>query len=167
MRRRSVERKVVVAQNEQDLAAERGLSSFDQRQRFTGDYTVDLPFGEGRKWMTSPGPLNKVLGDWTWSGTFTIASGFPFTANVLGNFADVARGTNGTLRANLVPGEAISISNPSINQWFNTGAFVDSAGGTVRRQRAQHHHWTGNTSVQYVIFEELPDSRNDGLRSAQ
>ena len=116
--------KVVVAQNEEDLAAERGLSSFDQRQRFTGDYTVDLPFGEGRKWMTSPGPLNKVLGDWTWSGTFTIASGFPFTANVLGNSAELARGTNGTLRANLVPGQAISISNPSINQWFNTGAFA-------------------------------------------
>jgi len=116
--------KVMVAQNEEDLAAERGLSSFDQRQRFTGDYTVDLPFGEGRKWMTSPGLLNKILGDWTWSGTFTIASGFPFTANVLGNFADVARGTNGTLRANLVPGQAISISNPSINEWFNTGAFV-------------------------------------------
>ena len=115
---------VVVAQNEQDLAAERGLSSFDQRQRFTGDYTIDLPFGEGRKWLTSSGPLNKIFGDWTWSGTWTIASGFPFTARVLGNFADVARGTNGTLRANLVPGEAISISNPSINGWFNTAAFA-------------------------------------------
>jgi trimeric autotransporter adhesin len=121
--------RVVVAQDEQDLAAERGLSSFDQRQRFTGDYTVDLPFGEGRKWMTSPGPLNKILGDWTWSGTFTIASGFPFTANVLGNSAELARGTNGTLRANLVPGQSISISNPSINEWFNTGAFAIPATG--------------------------------------
>ena len=115
---------VVVAQNEQDLSAERGLSSFDQRQRFTGDFTVDLPFGEGRKWLTSPGPVNKIFGDWTWSGTWTLASGFPFTANVLGNFADVARGTNGTLRANLVPGQSISISNPSINEWFNTAAFA-------------------------------------------
>ena len=105
---------VVVAQNENDLAAERGLSSFNQTQRFTGDYTIDLPFGEGRKWLTSPGMLNHVFGNWEWSGTFTIASGSPYTARVLGNFADVARGTNGTLRADLVPGEAISISDPSI-----------------------------------------------------
>ncbi|HLH05940.1 MAG TPA: TonB-dependent receptor [Terriglobales bacterium] len=115
---------VVVAQNDLDLAAERGLSSFDQRQRFTGDYTVDLPFGEGRKWLASPGPLNRIFGDWEWSGTFTIASGFPYSARVLGNFSDVARGTNGTLRADLVPGQAISIPNPTINEWFNTGAFV-------------------------------------------
>ena len=35
----------VVAQNDQDLEAERGLSSFDQRHRFNGDFTYELPFG--------------------------------------------------------------------------------------------------------------------------
>ena len=35
----------VVAQNDRDLAAERGLSSFDQRHRFAGDCHYELPFG--------------------------------------------------------------------------------------------------------------------------
>ena len=43
----------VVAQNDQDLAAERGLSSFDQRHRFVGDFTYELPFGANKRWFNS------------------------------------------------------------------------------------------------------------------
>src|SRR5262249_48642297 len=42
---------VVVAQNDRDLEAERGLSSFDQRHRFAGDFTFELPFGPNRRWF--------------------------------------------------------------------------------------------------------------------
>jgi len=63
-----------------------------------------------------------LLGDWSWSGDWTIASGMPFTARVLGNFADVNRGTNGTLRADY-NGQPISLPDPSIAEWFNTAAF--------------------------------------------
>jgi len=114
----------VVAQNAFDLAAERGLSSFDQRHKFTGDYLWELPFGHDRRWLTNNSVWRDLLGDWQWSGDWTIASGLPFTPRLLGNFADVNRGTNGTLRPDLVPGESISISDPSIPQWFNTAAFV-------------------------------------------
>jgi len=54
----------------------------------------------------------------------TIASGLPFTPRLLGNFADVSRGSNGTLRPDLVPGQSVSIANPTIGMWFNTAAFV-------------------------------------------
>lgn len=114
----------VVAQNDLDLAAERGLSSFDQRHRFTGDYSIELPFGEGRHWLnTTTGPLVKMFGAWTWSGTFTFASGTPFSARILGNVLDVANGTNGTLRAD-VTGLPISLANPTMSEWFNTAAFA-------------------------------------------
>jgi hypothetical protein len=113
----------VVAQDANDLAAERGLSSFDQRHRLTGDYVIDLPFGENRRWLTREGPWQRIFGTWQWSGTFSIATGNPFTARVLGNFADVARGTNGTLRAD-VTGQPIDIADPTVLQWFNTAAFV-------------------------------------------
>ena len=91
----------VVAQNAFDLAAERGLSSFDQRHRFAADYLWELPFGHGKRWLTEPGIMRGVFGDWQWSGDWTVASGLPFTARILGNFADVNRGTNGTLRADV------------------------------------------------------------------
>jgi hypothetical protein len=113
----------VVAQNPNDLAAERGLSSFDQRQRFSGDWTFELPFGEGRKWLTHAGPWEKMFGAWQWTGSVNLATGTPFTVRVLGNFNDVARGTNGTLRADLT-GEPFSVADPTVQGWFNTAAFT-------------------------------------------
>src|SRR5262249_10613002 len=112
----------VVAQNEDDLPAERGLSSFNQTQKFVGDFMVDLPFGEGRKWMTRGGVAEKIFGAWQWSGSYSIATGFPYTARVLGNYQNVAQGVNGTLRADYA-GAPIQISDPSVLQWFNTSAF--------------------------------------------
>jgi len=112
----------VVAQNDQDLAAERGLSSFDRRHVLTADWLLELPIGPGRKWLRE-GVLASVIGGWVWSGTATLQSGTPFTARVLGDYADVARGVNGTLRAN-VTGEAVLVADPTIERWFNTGAFV-------------------------------------------
>ncbi len=113
-----------VAQNPFDIPGERGLSSFNQTHKFTGDYLWELPFGHDRRWLTGNTPLRAIFGDWLWSGDWTIASGLPFTPRFIGNFSEVNGGTNGTLRPDLVPGQSIQLSNPSINKWFNTAAFV-------------------------------------------
>lgn len=119
----------VVAQNAFDLAAERGLSSFDQRHKFTADYIFEFPFGDNKRWLSQKGPLRDAFGNWQWSGDYTIASGLPFTPRILGSFSDVSRGTNGTLRPDTT-GESVSLSNPAISEWFNTAAFVIPAAGT-------------------------------------
>jgi len=113
----------IVAQNAFDLAAERGLSSFDQRHRFTADYLWELPFGRDKRWLVQRGVMNDLFGGWQWSGDWSIESGLPFTARVLGSFTDVNRGTNGTLRADMT-GQPITLSDPSVGEWFNTAAFV-------------------------------------------
>ena len=125
---------VVVAQNDQDLAAERGLSSFDQRHRFTGNFLYELPFGTGKKWLNNQGAMKEIFGDWMWSGDFTIASGLPFTPRILGAASDITQGVNGTLRADVL-GDATAGSCPNgfplgtINCWFNTAAFVAPLAG--------------------------------------
>ncbi len=119
----------VVAQNDQDLAAERGLSSFDQRHRFTGTVIVDLPFGENKPWFNNGGLMSDLLGNWQVNGTLQLASGTPFTAQVLGAITDVATGVNGTLRANY-NGQPIQLANPTSGLWFNTAAFSVPAAGT-------------------------------------
>ncbi len=53
----------------------------------------------------------------------TVQSGAPFTARVLGDYADVSRGVNGTLRAD-VTGEEVALADPDPSLWFNTGAFA-------------------------------------------
>jgi len=124
-----------VAQNAFDLSAERGLSSFDQRHSFTADYLWELPFGHERRWLSGKTPLRAILGDWNWSGDWTIASGLPFTPRVLGNTLNVSQGVNGTQRADVVPGQPVTVPDPSIAEWFNTAAFVAPSGvfGDARR----------------------------------
>ena len=112
-----------VAQNAFDLAAERGLSNFDQSHRLNVDYIWELPFGRERRFLANVPYLAGVLAGWQWSGTWNLASGLPFTARVLGSFTDVNRGTNGTLRANAT-GISPDLADPSVAQWFNTAAFV-------------------------------------------
>lgn len=121
---------VVVAQNDQDLAAERSLSSFNQTHKFTGNFIYEFPFGTGKKWLNNNGGwLENLFGDWLWNGNFTVASGFPFTPRVLGASTDITTGVNGTLRANIVGDpEAGTCPNGfpvgTLQCWFNTSAFV-------------------------------------------
>jgi trimeric autotransporter adhesin len=117
----------VVAQNPFDIAADRGLSSFDQRHKFTGNWIYELPFGENHR-FAQRGSLSHILAGWQWSGDFTIGSGLYFTPRVLGNSVDIGRGVSGSLRANAT-GAPLSISNPTTLEWFNTAAFCSPTTG--------------------------------------
>ena len=112
----------VVAQDPFDISADRGLSSFDQRHKFTGNWILDLPFGENRRFV-SKGAGSHILGGWQWSGDLTVGSGLYFTPRVLGGGLDIGRGVSGSLRANVIAGQSISVSDPTVLKWFNTAAF--------------------------------------------
>ena len=114
----------VVAQNPFDLPADRGLSSFDQRHKFTGNWIYDLPLGENRRFVQK-GAASHIFGGWQWSGDLTIASGLYFTPRVLGGGLDIGRGVSGSLRSDVVPGQSFSVSNPNTHEWFNTAAFCN------------------------------------------
>ena len=118
---------VVVAQNPFDISADRSLSSFDQKHKFTGSWTYDLPFGENHQ-MAPRGALSHILDGWQWSGSATIGSGFYFTPNVRGGSVDISRGVSGSQRANYVVGQPISLNNPASLEWFNTAAFCYAPG---------------------------------------
>ncbi|HME13776.1 MAG TPA: TonB-dependent receptor [Candidatus Acidoferrum sp.] len=127
---------VVVAQNPFDISADRGLSSFDQRHKITGNWIYQLPLGDNHRFASS-GAAAHILGNWQWSGDFTVASGLPFTPHVLGNTLDINRGVSGSLRANYVVGQSIGVTNQSATEWFNVNAFcvpqttASGASGTV------------------------------------
>ncbi len=80
----------VVAQNDQDLNAEWGLSSFDRRHQLTADTSIELPFGPNRPWLNGGGMWAALLRDWRLTTTFTLA---------VGNAADGARAGVGERRA--------------------------------------------------------------------
>src|SRR6185369_7397468 len=74
-----------VAQNDLDLRAERGLSSFDRRHVLAVNYVLTSPFGQNGILHSDNGWTNRLLQDWTISGAVAASSGSPFTARVLGN----------------------------------------------------------------------------------
>ena len=63
-----------------NLAADRGPSSFDIRHRAVFVYVYDLPFGPGHQLLGWKNGMNRqVFGGWQISGNTTIQSGTPFT----------------------------------------------------------------------------------------
>jgi hypothetical protein len=63
-----------LAQDPFNLAAERGPSLFDARNRFVASYVWDLPF-----WNRPQNWYQSVLGGWQLDGIATLMSGTPFT----------------------------------------------------------------------------------------
>ena len=112
-----------VAQDAFNLRAERGVSNFDQTHRLNVDYNLELPFGTNKHFLSEKSLWKTFFGDWQVNGSWNIASGTPMTARVLGSYTDVARGSNGSIRANAT-GLPVQISDPGVAEWFNTAAFT-------------------------------------------
>jgi hypothetical protein len=113
----------VVAQDWQNLKAEEGNSSTDQRHRVSGTYLYELPFGKDKFWVTS-GVGAHILEGFSISGSFTFATGTPLTPSYQAAVEDVANGTAGTQRPNRVPGVSITAGAGSLLKWFNPAAFT-------------------------------------------
>ena len=117
----------VVAQNWQNILAEEGNSSFDQRHKASGNYLYELPFGKDKAWFTT-GKSSHILEGFSISGTFTFATGTPLTPSYQATITDVARGTAGTQRPDRVPGQSLTAGGGSVRHWFNTAAFTTPGG---------------------------------------
>jgi hypothetical protein len=114
-----------VAQNDKDLHAERGLSSFDQRHVFSAGYMITSPFGQQGLLHSESTLVNRLLQDWTISGSVNAASGHPFTARVLGNLTN----TGGTGAVGSGRADATGIPEASGSGYFNVLAFTVPTGG--------------------------------------
>lgn len=156
----------VVAQDDRNLAAEWGLSSFDERHRLAADITIELPFGPNRRWLTRDGWPSRLFGGWQWSATLSAGSGTPLTARVAGSASEVARGTNGTLRADYT-GEPISLAHPTVERFFNTSAFAipppGRFGNAGRNTIPGPGYATVNMALQKVVT--LPGARVVAVRA--
>jgi trimeric autotransporter adhesin len=117
-----------VAQNDQDLNAEEGNSSFDVRHQVTGNWVLELPFGPNRTYFTKGGFWSKALDGFSLSGDFTFATGTYYTPHYVSTVAETATGSNNSLRPDRVFSRPIHGAG-TILEWFNPAAFVTPANG--------------------------------------
>ena len=109
------------AQNEYCLqTCERGLSSFDQRQRFAASALYQLPFGKGRTFLNH-GLAGAIAGGWDFGTIWSVASGSPVD---IYDGLDRSNTGVGQDRPNVVPGVSWKLSNPTPGEWFNVQAFA-------------------------------------------
>jgi hypothetical protein len=100
---------------------DRGLSSFNRPQVFVANSVWEIPLGRGWHQSGAAGVFRNIVYGWQLSGIFTAETGTPFS--VLMNCADInAQGNN--CRPNRIAGGALPSGRQSINEWFNTAAFV-------------------------------------------
>jgi len=118
----------VVAQNDNNLAAEYAPSNFDRRQQLAGTLYVELPWGPNRRWLKDGGLIAGLFGEWSAQFTLTLQTGTPLTARVLGAASDLLRGVNGSLRANY-NGAPVQLTDPTVDEFFNVTAFTAPAPG--------------------------------------
>jgi hypothetical protein len=115
-------RGVSFPQNSFNLAAERAVSVFDQRHRFSANFTYDLNF-----LPSALGSLPKsVTGGWQIGGIYTAASGLPVTPFIN---TDVSGTGELNDRPNLVA-DPLAGAQRDAASWFNTAAFTAPAAGT-------------------------------------
>jgi hypothetical protein len=88
----------------------------------------DLPFGLGKKLINQGGIVNGIVGGWQLSSIIQLHSGVPETAEV---------GTGDYSGQNALASEWFAneignprLSNPNVNEYFNTAAFVVPPSGT-------------------------------------
>ncbi len=95
-------------------------SNSDVRQRVNLAASYQLPFGPGRKFADTKGPLGQVIGNWEIGWLTVMQSGLPYTVTVAGSPSN----TGAASRANPVPGINPIPADQNINQWFNPAAFA-------------------------------------------
>jgi trimeric autotransporter adhesin len=120
--------KSTVAQNDQDLNAEEGNSSFDVRHQVTGNWVLELPFGPNRAYFTKGGFWSKALDGFSFSGDFTFATGTYYTPHYVSTVAETATGSNNSLRPDRVLSQPITGAGMVLD-WFNKAAFATPANG--------------------------------------
>jgi hypothetical protein len=101
---------------------ERGLSSFDTRNRFVASYTYDLPVGKGHALGSHMNGVGQaLLGGWQTNGILTIQSGNPLDPLV---GLTTLTGTNSNTRPDVVAGCNPNNFPHDPSDWFNTACFT-------------------------------------------
>jgi hypothetical protein len=127
-------------QDPANLAAEKGLSDFDHRNRFVTNFLYELPFlKDTHGWM------HTAFAEWQVGGIWTLQSGSPFTVNLSTDVANNGEPlTAPSQRPNLVCNPNNGPKTPA--KWFSTACFTMPANFTY-----------GNAGRDIVIGPRLDD----------
>ncbi|HVH71097.1 MAG TPA: hypothetical protein VNB49_08325, partial [Candidatus Dormibacteraeota bacterium] len=116
-----------VVQDFYNRKAEKAIASFDFPQVLKLTWIYELPFGRGRRWLISGGPLDRLVSGWELTAIQNYFSGDPLviTSSLSPGFVSFAG-----LRADIVPGVPQTVASQGLNvisgtPYLNPAAFAD------------------------------------------
>ncbi len=150
---------VMCAQNAKfDRRSCRSIEPQDITHQFVTSVLYDLPFGQGRRFLSS-GVLSHVVGGFRVNGIVSLRSGLPLVIRGANNggFAD---------RPDMVGDPELSSGEQTIERWFNTSAFAAAApfamGSTPRALDSPRG--PGFASVDFAVVREIAFSGTSTLQ---
>ena len=113
-----------IAQDQNNLHGEKGLSSFDTRHRFVVSYLYELPF-----FRKQEGALGKIFGGWQLNGITSFSTGKPI---VIQDSSDPNRDGVASDRPDVLFNPNLPRGQRTVARYWDTSAFVRIPGGTNR-----------------------------------
>src|SRR6266404_1613979 len=154
-------------QDHTNLKGERSLSSQDVSQRLVISYVLDLPFGHGKRFLSSvSGVKEKIVGGWGIDGVTTFQKGFPLVfGNGAPNYTTLfGAGSRPNFVAGCNKGTSAGSKAAKLNQWFNTGCFTAPADFTFGNEARVDPSIRGSAinNFDFALFKRTrfgPDER--------
>jgi hypothetical protein len=106
-----------------NIRLDRGNDPYVRPLYFVGNYTYQLPFGKGQRFLGSANrALDAIAGGWQTSGIITIGSGLPYSLTFDTSLPGWQTGQNSGNYPDKIGNP--QVSNPSLGGWFNPAAFA-------------------------------------------
>ncbi len=141
----------VCVQNPYNLAADRGPTNLDIPNVFTFNTAYELPFGKGRRYLTS-GPAAYLAGGWQVNSIVTARSGQVINPSTGIDYANIGGGTQRFSFAS----DPNSNAPHTISSYFNLQAFRNPAPGTFGNAGLNSLRGPGFWNADLSLFKEFP-----------
>jgi hypothetical protein len=139
-----------------NLAADKGLATFNLSHVASVNVIYELPFGRGRTYASDlAGWKNGFVGGWSVASIITAQSGFPFTPQLSYNPSNTGD-TRNPVRPFLNPNFTGSVVTGNPAQWFNSAAFIapPSAGGFFGNAGRDTYTGPGLATWDFSVLKE-------------
>jgi hypothetical protein len=110
-----------------NIGLDYGNVPYTRRNRVLVTFLYELPFGKGKTMLNGLNPVvDRIVGGWELAGVLLFQSGPWLTVTVPGaDPSGTGFATNvGNGRADIVAGQSLYATNPTLNNWLNKAAFV-------------------------------------------
>ncbi len=143
-------------QNVSCIKCDYSSSDIDIRQSLSVNSVYELPFGRGKRFLTTGGAAAKILGGWQLSGIVSAMSGRPIDIEIDRSASALPDGNKKAQRPDLLPGMSLYPAGQNINNWFNLDAFATPAKDTWGNLGRNIARGPGYYEIDTALQREIP-----------